>query len=446
MNSNSKTIIKYYKTLLYLYLFFIKGIWTQLDDNDATYYYRPGERTGTTASLVGDKLYFIGGMSLSQSYTDLFYLDLSTNFSSSVPAFMNTNKTLANFNGNSFGTTTVGGKNGWTIFLYGGQIPQSNNSLSSPNDQSGDVYELDPSTNTESLARLDFTGPLPDGRDNTKAAMDSSGLIYIWGGFNTDRALWICDTTALKWTNSTPSFNPKSRGDYSVTLLPDGRLIYIGGALTRNASSFTDINQIWEYNTNVNIWINYTAKGANITNRARHSAVLAPDGYSIIVYGGVSPTPLSLQNSLVVMDTRSFTWVFPGVKNRPPTIIPSHHTATMIGDIMVVAFGSEDEKPSKSVYLLDTKNSTDYKYEWVSTYTKQPLPTTTTTINQTIVNVTNNNTSNTAAIIGGAIGGFIFVFALVAVGIVYYHRREAKQNDITNDIAEHGQLSEIRLI
>src|SRR5438270_855356 len=81
--------------------------------------YNPGSRDMHSACLINDKLYFVGGYSQS-FYDDVFYIDLSINFTLNNPPFINdaTTPNLGVFMDNM--AYAVGGADNATIFLFGG--------------------------------------------------------------------------------------------------------------------------------------------------------------------------------------------------------------------------------------------------------------------------------------------------------------------------------------
>ncbi|KAG9301184.1 hypothetical protein G9A89_012567 [Geosiphon pyriformis] len=332
--------------------------------------YTPGKRWGHTANLIENKIYILGGAdATNQTYQDFFYLDLSVNFTISAPAFI-LNKKFENFTGLNLATSVV--KDNKSIYIYGGVKSTSNDSQ----EISSAVFEINPNVNSTSLTKntsieeLTFSGSEPQGRYGTQAVITNSSQIVVWGGLSNDNRTWICDPEARTWRDPKPSKSPKPKIDFTATYLPDGRVIYIGGTFVLN-EKFSDINQIWTYNTIKNEWTNYTAKGDMIQPRAKHSAVL--DGQHIIIYGGISEPLLTEKNSLAVLDTIDFSWKQPNIQNPQygPQQVPNHHSSTLYNNQMIVTFGqAEPEKLVNSVYVMDTK---DQAYAWVPSYVPSPV-------------------------------------------------------------------------
>ena len=68
--------------------------------------------------------------------------------------------------------------------------------------------------------------------------------------------------------------------------------------------------------------------------------LLAQDG-RIIVFGGILENFIPTPNPLLVLDTtvQPFKWSVPNVYNMPRNAPSWWHTATLVGNYMIVAFG-----------------------------------------------------------------------------------------------------------
>lgn len=78
---------------------------------------------------------------------------------------------------------------------------------------------------------------------------------------------------------------PPLRYEHTQTLLPDNRIVILGGfdSATGNAISLSDI---WVYNINNSSWNQVYATlddDYKLANRSSHSQVLMPDGVSIVL-------------------------------------------------------------------------------------------------------------------------------------------------------------------
>ena len=66
---------------------------------------------------------------------------------------------------------------------------------------------------------------------------------------------------------------------------------------------------------------------------------IAQDG-RIVVYGGILESDTPVSDPLVVLDVtvQPFRWSIPNI-NYTPSSTPSRHTSTLVGNLMIVAFG-----------------------------------------------------------------------------------------------------------
>ncbi|CAG8636385.1 11098_t:CDS:2 [Ambispora gerdemannii] len=211
--------------------------------------------------------------------------------------------------------------------------------------------------------------PPPEPRSYVSSVVDSFGRIYIWGGnaedtyySNTyyDNTMYIFDTNSSTWTYNMPSYAPDARDDYTATLLPNGKIIYIGGIYTDYGDG-VNINEIWIYDTykTQSPWSLKTAKNyTELVNRYGHSAVL-----------GESPRSVPTSNfGLLVLDTRDYSWNQPYSQNAPDKYsIPKYHTATVYQNYMIVTFGALRASGTylSSAQILDLSNG---NYKWIGDF------------------------------------------------------------------------------
>jgi len=93
--------------------------------------------------------------------------------------------------------------------------------------------------NITEWSRLNTQGPFPGKRSDWRAVSDNTGIVYLYGGCYVSSyvnctidatAMFIFDTVKYSWTTKIQSNPPAFQAYYSATMLPDGRIIYIGGA------------------------------------------------------------------------------------------------------------------------------------------------------------------------------------------------------------------------
>ncbi|RIA87043.1 hypothetical protein C1645_828333 [Glomus cerebriforme] len=148
---------------------------------------------------------------------------------------------------------------------------------------------------------------------------DSSGNAYLL--YNDNNVMLTFNTETLKWNEYTiQSFVLTGYAFYSwysATILPDGRIIYIGGRFgDSTGTNYVDaqMNQVYVYDTTTNNWSTQATSGTVPGPRNSHSASLTSDG-RIIVYGGVTANNIPSDPSLVVLDTTNYAWSSPQVTN-----------------------------------------------------------------------------------------------------------------------------------
>ncbi|KAG9304702.1 hypothetical protein G9A89_016181 [Geosiphon pyriformis] len=383
--------------------------------------------------LIDDKIFFFGGLTnleYNLFLNDDVYLDLSQNFSTDAPSFYNIRRfsTLPLILGGS--AEVIKTQNETKAFIFGGiRLP-------SPNYKNETIFIytiLNDTVTLSSITPTQLEGPTP--RNSFKTVIDKKGRIYIWGGLGNsidifDKTMYIYDTNTTLWTTITSSNSPQSRSKYTATLLSDGRIFYIGGG---------NLSQILIFDTedkNSQPWSIKSAK-SNITlgYRAHHSAVLAEDETSIIIYGGIDNTTRP-DSPLMVLNIKTFTWSVPIVENLPNNMPRlSYHTAIRQRNYMIIVFGgyppSDGEidivNPNKDIMLFDIKNGT---FKWVKNFvipSQEPIYTTPTSNPAPTGNPNETSTpspkgNNYGIIIGFPIASIALILMISAVTVIFNRR------------------------
>jgi hypothetical protein len=196
-----------YKNLILNLLFLSKVIYGQN--------FIPEPRVGQAAVPIRDRIYYIGGGSLSNGSSNFFYLE-------SNKAWVDLTTQGVNLPPKVFHTADVGGTNQDLIFIVGGQLEEQNL-----------VYQFDTKTNT-------ITTPLIQGKipPTGRAFMNSvsyKGKIYIFSGLMVIdshdtfyNGFDILDTINLSWGTGNLEGAPIPRYGYTATLV-NGVIYYIGG-------------------------------------------------------------------------------------------------------------------------------------------------------------------------------------------------------------------------
>ncbi|CAG8611028.1 3660_t:CDS:2 [Rhizophagus irregularis] len=297
----------------------------------------PGTRTGHDAVLIGKKLYFIGGHNYNKEtelISDFFYYDLEAGLSDAKLVDLRSQKGI-NLPYMIWHTANIGGANQDSIFMIGGvgTVELSNNL----------VYRFDTRTNTTSIPIIQ--GNIPPRRRNTDS-VSYGGKIYIFGGLMKDvnnniiyyNNFDILDTVNLVWNVGNPVNAPLPRYYYTATLV-NGVIYYIGGSRKSSVTSNIRAN-IYLYDIATNTWSFRKVIAGDIPeSRTGHSAVLRVHNAITVL---ISATP-----TIALFDTSTFIWSTPQLENiNTPKLIDTnipklaYHTATLIDNIMFVAFGN----------------------------------------------------------------------------------------------------------
>ncbi|RIB19037.1 hypothetical protein C2G38_1301397 [Gigaspora rosea] len=272
----------------------------------------------------------------------------------------------------------------------------------------------------------------------------------------------ILDIIGMSWSKVSNSKHnaPPHLVDFTATMLNNSVIVYIGGRQTTSSSGKTNryrsMEEIWTYDTKNASWLLVTAIGTVPGVRIGHSAVLASDG-RIIVFGGYDHNFSPANPELAVLDssTSPFQWSLPNVSN-PISPALAYHSATLIGDLMIVAFGNVTQQTSTTsdatsdIYILNISN-----YTWVtSTDTKipsnSPINDTTPTKNSSLptsitsTTIPNDTTqthssptimppsdgaisSHTAMVLGASIGSLSSVVVIAIFALLFVRWRKFKR-------------------
>ncbi|CAB5389206.1 unnamed protein product [Rhizophagus irregularis] len=344
---------------------------------------------------MDNKIYFLGGMTKKYSGTnDFFYLDVSIpfNLDSTLP-IVDLSNDARQIYPHSNGISTICGPNKYTIFLIF-RISEEGFSYYNfiINDQ-----EWIPSTLETNV------------RWSSAVCNKNGSYIYVYGRYDVNKHMMaIIDTTS--WGSVSSGLNITYLAP--AILLPDGRIAYIGKSNIGDISF--NFRNIYIYNTNDGTWRNMSTSGIEPSPRYFHTTVLTQDGL-IIIYGGVNnigPVP----DQISVLDTKvdPFTWSIPNIDYAPSSAPFSGHTATLVGNYMIIAFGYYRTATTKSTVLSDQIHMIDVReknnYKWVKNFTPLAYP-------------TKSPGAAHAAIIGGTTGGIATVIIIISVSYLLYRKK-----------------------
>ncbi|CAI2165723.1 10974_t:CDS:2 [Funneliformis geosporum] len=252
----------------------------------------PTKRYEHSATFIGNKLYILGGLSLSPKVSaktigkEFFYLDFSASFDNQKLTWndlTNINTVPSHFDG----ITANGGIKNNTLFLFGGTSNGDNMDL---------VYTFDTQMNSWNV-------PVITGNANRKtnlfASVDALGKIYYFNGFtfssnSNELDFVILDTINFSWGRGNITNAPSANQDYGSTILPNQNIIYLGGIFN------------------------------------------GLDGQRIIIFGGIDVKENT--ESLYELDLTNFVWSIPTVTGKKPSNRHGHR-ANLIEKYMLAGLG-----------------------------------------------------------------------------------------------------------
>ncbi|KAF0389751.1 galactose oxidase [Gigaspora margarita] len=422
------------------------------------------DRAGHVAVIIDDQIVFMGGsrfipptnpirsqIRLYNLSDEVFSLSLSSQFSISKPPYLDLSDTSARMKfGSEKGTAVLGGPGGANIYLIGGvqqnltrlnEIDKNQNITSNQTlmieeinktynmtDQSIFLYQ--PYGNSW-LNLLNQKGTPPTRRRSTSTVINQKGIIYIFGGrsqvdtgspiFNCFNDLYIFDTVLLSWNQINAANVPSPRSHAAPVLLPNGKILYIGGVSQTQPGADADLinmNEIPVFDTNSSTWsYKYANQSILVQPRIAHTATLMPNNNEIIIIGGnsnynlhlttVNPIFLSLN---IAKDPYEYSELITSGDKPPPLAV---HTANLYLNYLIIAFGNitnyatEPAEINSRIYLLDIQCKT-----WVTTFTP----------NKSICSNVPSISSGPSASIGsgisvGIIAG-IFVCSIIGVAVI----------------------------
>ncbi|RIB30471.1 hypothetical protein C2G38_2026816 [Gigaspora rosea] len=322
---------------------------------------------------------------------EVFYLDLSSSFTVDLTSFTDLSDSSRMPFDSEEGTTVLGG-NGQRIYLIGGV--QQNMATSDYNATNSILWIYTIYTQQWNTSGSGTHGTLLPRRRSTGTIIDSKNIIYIFGGkveldmgssvFTIFDDLFTFDINLLEWKNLSLPNHPSKRSHATATLIPDRKIIYIGGVTQSNSGGNGTrllMTEIYFIDTIQLTWSSKTTKSpdsVNIDPRVGLSAFLAPDKHTIVIFGGTQDgfAQITAYPVFVLLNVKSepFQYSVPTPSGPIPPPL-AFHTATLYQSYMIVEFGNitNDFGPSNNksayVYLMDLSN-----YTWVTQF-GEPTPT-----------------------------------------------------------------------
>ncbi|RGB41049.1 hypothetical protein C1646_796702 [Rhizophagus diaphanus] len=290
-----------------------------------------------TATFVDNKLYILGDDTPDgKLVNEFFYLDASIPFNTKELSWQD----LSSINIvpiHSSATSAKGGANNDTLFLYGGFSRDPTMEL---------VYTFDPQHIVWNAQKI--TGI--NAKYKLTGVMSYNGKFYLWGGITRSgitsnsiivNEMLILDTINLNWGTGSSANAPTPRYHFGATLLPNNKIIYIGGTdnLTNTADALS-LKEVYTYDTINDNWESNITKGKIPSNRYGFSTMLSLDSQRVIIYGGeFDDDPGYVDSTLYVLDLTNFNWYIPKITGNIPKP-RKFHKANVISRYMVITFGS----------------------------------------------------------------------------------------------------------
>ncbi|PKY49270.1 galactose oxidase [Rhizophagus irregularis] len=397
--------------------------------------YVPENRYGHSAVYVRSerRIYFIGGFKVTpyvpNPMSDVFYLNVNSTDVEFTDLTSQVNLPLTLFH-----DSELGGVNKDLIFIVGGvnwNDPDTNY-----------VYSLNTKTNELSVPIVQ--GKVPPPRKGISSVI-YEGKFYLFGGqaatAGVNDALYfndfiIFDTINLNWQVGSLVNSPTARILHSATIV-NGVIYYIGGKTQVNV--YPPLTEIYQYDIVGNTWSLKKATAADPKfmpgPRAGHTSILM-DG-KIVIYGGYFSSgdiqyKLPAKETIAILDVNTLVWSIPEFDARIDNPIPKLflHTATEMGEIMVIAFGNFTDKPDG----FDQTNKEIYMFVFgypqiFSTLMKnsaneaQPqIPTST----NTNINPQQPSSLSKVVIVGISIGSVSLVLTILSVLSIAHYKRTKK--------------------
>ncbi|CAG8792597.1 23902_t:CDS:2, partial [Gigaspora rosea] len=197
---------------------------------------------------------------------EFYYLDLSSPFkiNEAITSWVDLSSSSI-IPPHSWSAFSLCGSDNSTLVMFGGDFGVTN--------PANLVFIYDTKT-------LKWSNPTTIGQPSnvhTRGVCDfKTGKMYMFAG-----SMYILDIKTLTWGVWGSSF--PYRYDFTLTLLPNGNIVIIGGN-SADGSGTVNMSTIHLYNVNENTWSLMNATGYQPTPRGHHSSVLS-EGGRIIVYG-----------------------------------------------------------------------------------------------------------------------------------------------------------------
>ncbi len=199
-----------------------------------------------------------------------------------------------------------------------------------------------------------LTGTMKNGRLGETATLLPNGQVLVAGGWPGDSVLSpsaeLYDPISGRWTETGRMHWPRGQG-HSATLLPDGRVLVAGGSSIELGHPPQGSAELYDPVTGT-----WNDTGSMLLARSHHSATLLHDGKVLVVGGAVYSNKLRPSKRAEVYDPATGTWTSTG--SMTAGLVGPTAALLPDGKVLVVG-GSESATPDlQSAELYDPRGGT----------------------------------------------------------------------------------------
>ncbi|MBK8038201.1 MAG: tandem-95 repeat protein [Verrucomicrobiaceae bacterium] len=158
------------------------------------------------------------------------------------------------------------------------------------------------------------------------ATLLADGRVLVEGGTFSAAASEVYNPATGTWSAGPTAASTRFR--HTATLLPNGKVLIAGGGTASDGSSPSSVAQLYDPVSNT-----FTTTGSLAQARSGHSATLLPNG-KVVVIGGLGTS--STLSSVEIYDPAAGTW---STSTASLATARKYHTATLLADGRVVIVG-----------------------------------------------------------------------------------------------------------
>ena len=202
------------------------------------------------------------------------------------------------------------------------------------------------------------TGLMTDRRSSHTATLLPNGKVLLTGGWverssksgNSDTADLYDPALGVFMSTGTMA---RARSEHTATLLPNGKVLVVGGRTSifdlstvfKKQPRFLATAELFDPATRA-----FTATGSMAVPKARHTATLLPNG-KVLIVGGTAGSDHAQSGTAELYDPATGVFVPAGSLAKPR----SEHTATLLpnGKVLIAGGIAEDGTPFASAKLYD---------------------------------------------------------------------------------------------